>query len=61
MYRLNTVGQDMMVAALVLLACLGVGQPAFAAGPPSVDNAIADFSRPEDSAPQVFDLRTVVS
>ena len=57
MYRLSRVGQDMMGAALVLFACLGFGQPAFAAGPPALDNTIADFSRPEDSAPQVFDLQ----
>ena len=32
MYRLSRVGQDMMGAAFVLLACLGFGQPAFASG-----------------------------
>ena len=32
MYRLSRVGQDMMGAAFVLLACLGFGQPAFATG-----------------------------
>ena len=42
MYRLNRVGQDKVAAALLLLACLGVGQPAFARPDSgrSVDNAV---------------------
>ena len=32
MYRLSRVGQDMMGAALVLFACLGFGQLAYASG-----------------------------
>ena len=60
MYRLSRVGQDMMGAAFVLLACLGLGQPAFAAGPPAVDTPISDFSVPENSPPSaVIDLQSV--
>src|SRR5512139_2838752 len=56
MLRLNTIGQDKVLAVLLLLTCLGVGQPAFAA-PPALDKTIADFSTPEDSSPMVFDLQ----
>ncbi len=59
MYRLNTVGQHKVAAALLLLACLGVGQSAFAAPPPSVNNAVADYSVNEDAAPRLIDLTNV--
>ena len=56
MVRLNTIGQDVVFAALLLLTCWGVGQPAYAANPPSLNNPIADVTVTLGAAPGTFRL-----
>ncbi len=41
MLRLSSVGQDKSIAVLLLLTCLGIGQPALAAAPVAVDDVVA--------------------
>jgi type IV pilus assembly protein PilY1 len=60
MYPLSRIGQDVVIAAVLLLTCLGIGQPAWAAPvPPSVDTPIGDFTVNEDASPNTFDLQNV--